>query len=330
MSVFLRSLLHPYLAPADDDGVMGGGSDTVTDLPDPDADPDADRGDALRDAKDEPLLETPQEGGDVDPEDPDADPKAKGKGKDSRIPLARHKDILAKEREQRQVIEQRLALYEKGREVSELGGEITKIEGQMLQMEHQYTKLLAEGELEKAAQLMSRIRQTERHIAETKADMKVAASVAQATEQARYNISLERIEEAYPELNPDDADSYDPDTMSEVAEFMQVYKQRGMTPTQALQKAVKRVLGSDTAKQTKALTVAPRVNEKDVAAERRKSGTARTLDATNRQPPSTARVGLDSDKAGGGVTARDVMKMSQDDFRKLPESVLSRMRGDTL
>ncbi len=38
---------------------------------------------------------------------------------------------------------------------------------------------------------------------------------------------------------------------------------------------------------------------------------------------------MDSDKMGT-LTAKDIMKMSQDDFAKIPEDVLSRMRGDEL
>jgi hypothetical protein len=39
---------------------------------------------------------------------------------------------------------------------------------------------------------------------------------------------------------------------------------------------------------------------------------------------------LDSDKAGGALTAKDVMKLSQDDFGKLSDEMLARMRGDEL
>ena len=42
-------------------------------------------------------------------------------------------------------------------------------------------------------------------------------------------------------------------------------------------------------------------------------------------------MGQDSDKLGGGaVTAKDAMKMSDEDFAKLDEKTLARMRGDEL
>ena len=46
------------------------------------------------------------------------------------------------------------------------------------------------------------------------------------------------------------------------------------------------------------------------------------------QVQAADKVGMDSDKAGGALTAKDVMKLSQEDFSKLPDDVLARMRGD--
>ena len=37
---------------------------------------------------------------------------------------------------------------------------------------------------------------------------------------------------------------------------------------------------------------------------------------------------MDSDKAGGGLSPKDVMSMSQEEFAKLTEDQLSRLRGD--
>jgi hypothetical protein len=70
------------------------------------------------------------------------------------------------------------------------------------------------------------------------------------------------------------------------------------------------------------------VDAADVAKERKKSAVAKTLDATNKTPANLGKAGMDSDKAGGSLSAKDVMKMSQDDFKKLPDDVLARMRGD--
>ena len=46
-------------------------------------------------------------------------------------------------------------------------------------------------------------------------------------------------------------------------------------------------------------------------------------------PASTGKVGINGDKAGGGVTtAADVIKMPYNDFIKLDENQLAVLRGD--
>lgn len=276
---------------------------------------------------------------DIDPENPDADAeeekteeKEEPKKKDSRIPLSRHKELLEKERAKRAELEQKLAQYQQGTQVAQLNENITAAEDNILKMEKEYAMLLADGEVEKATALMAKIRGLERQMSEAKSDMKIAAAEARATERARYNIALERIESAYPELNPD-KDEYDEELLSDVADLKASYEsRRNMTPTQALQKAVEKLLGSRTKSQEKALETTPRVSEKDVAKEkaeeRKKEGVKRTAEAVTKQPPSTAKVGLDSDKAGGALTAKDVTKLSQEDFAKLSDEMLARMRGD--
>lgn len=277
---------------------------------------------------------------DLDPEDPDTDPDAdtkakdKPKKKDDRIPLARHKEMLEKERTKRAELEQKLQQYQRGGEVAELNEGITKAEDKLMGLEKEYSKLLADGEVEKASALMSQIRNLERQVVEAKSDMKIAAAEARATERARYNIALERIEQAYPELNADHED-YDEELMQDIVDLKASYEdRRGLTPTDAMQKAVDKLLGTRTKAQQKAIDTTPRVTDKDVAAEvkdaRKKDAVKKTLDAVGKQPPNAAKVGLDSDKAGGSLTSKDVLKLSQDDFSKLSDEMLAQLRGDDL
>lgn len=327
MNPLLQKLLSRYMAPAGDDGSDTGGSGVI------------DRGDDFVPTEDEPAAKpTPKAADsddDIDPEDPDADPKdpdetpAEKKQREQRIPLSRHKDLLEKERSKRADLERQLAQFQKGTEVASLNQDITQAEESILAMEKQYNALLGEGELDKAAALMSKIRQAERSIGDAKNDMKIAAAEARATERARYNVALERIEAAYPQLNEDHGD-YDEALMEDVIDLKGAYERKGLTPTAAMQKAVDKLLGTSTKKQEAAIDTTPRVADKDVAAERKKDAVKKTLDAVGKTPPSTTKVGMDSDKAGGSLTAKDVMKLSQDDFKKLPDDVLARMRGDEL
>lgn len=255
----------------------------------------------------------------------DADPD-----KNKRIPLSRHKAILEREREQRTALETQLAQYQKGTEVAKTNESITEAENVVLAKETEYTKLLAEGKLNEAAKVMAEIRGIEREINDAKNDMRIQASEARAAERVRYSTALARIEGQYSVLN-EDHDDFDPEQAKEVLDLKAAYQSRGMTPTDALQKAVKILLGAQTAAQEKAVDVTPRVTEKDIAAERKKDAVDKTVKAVMKTPPSTTKVGLDSDKAGGGaMQAEQVIKLGQKEFATLNDETLSQLRGDTL
>lgn len=325
MSVLLKRILSPYMAPAGEadggGGMVDKGDDfipTGEDAPEPEPEAKA------------PVADAGTDDDDVDPEDPDADLKAEEtpKKKDQRIPLSRHKDILAKERDARAALEARLAQYEKGSEVAKVNEDITALENDIISKEKEYTRLLADGEIDKAAALMREIRIADRQITEAKSEMRVQASIAQTTEQVRYDAALERIEGAYDQLNPD-SDSFDKEVLAEVVEMKIFYERmRNLTPTKALQAAVKKILGQEDRSQEKATDIAPRVSKEDVAAARKKQAVSKNATAASKTPANFSKVGIDSDKAGGSLSPQDVMKMSQEDFKKLPDDVLARMRGD--
>ena len=342
MNPLLRKLLSRYMAPAGDDGSDTGGTG-AGDADDADDASGVDRGDDFVPTDDEPGTTPKAAGadgeGDVDPDSPDGEEKdkadeaekTKGKGKENRIPLSRHKDLLEKERAKRADLERQLASYQRGKEVASVNEDITKLEDKIMGLEKEYTKLMADGEVDKATEAMSKIRRMEREVSEQKSDLKIAAAEARATETARYSIVLERIEAAYPELN-EDHDDYDEEVASDVLDLKSAYQsRRGMTPAAALQAAVQKLLGKGTAVQKAAVDVTPRVPKEDPAAERKKKAVEKALDASKRTPPNASRLGQDSDKLGGGmVTAEDAMKMPDEDFLKLDEKTLARMRGDEL
>lgn len=285
---------------------------------------EADEAAAAKKAKGEPEAKT-EPAAKTEPEA--KDDKTDGKGKI--IPLDRHEKILAKERAQREDLERQLKNFQGQTKVADTNAELTKLESDVVELEKQYTKMISDGETAKAAELMGKIRRTERQINDTKTEWRVNAATAIATEQARYDIALERVEEAYPQLN-EDSPEFDADLMQDVADMKAMYQGRGDTATKALQKAVAKLLKPATTEQKAATEVTPRVNEEDVAGQRKKDAVAATADAVKRTPPNTAKVGQDSDKMGGGLNAKDVMKMPQDEFAKLSEEALSKMRGDTL
>ena len=257
----------------------------------------------------------------------DDDKKAK---KDTRIPLSRHKEILEREREARTALERQLAQFHHGDQIANVNEEITKLENSVLSLEKDYAQQLTDGDIDKATATMAKIRAAERNMAEAKSDMKIQAAESRAIERTRYVTALERIENAYPVLN-EDHDDFDKDLMSEVIDLKDAYQLKGLTPTLAMQKAVKMLVEPRTSRQEIATSSVPRVSAGDVAADRKKDAVSRTSAAVSKSPPSLKDVGKDSDKLGGGrVDANAVMNMSQKEFAALDEKTLAQMRGDTL
>lgn len=340
-SKLLKFLFAPFFMFADD--AAGGGGAAA-------AEPD--RGDTLADggvviddaAEAAAKADADAEVARIEAEKAAADEAAKGEGegegegtgedgkpkKDTRIPLNRHKELLEKERAARAAVEAELAKYQQGAQIAKVNETIDQTETKLVSMETTYTKLLADGELEKATAMMRDIRQLERTIGEQKNAMNVAAAEARAVERVRFDTVVERLEAAYPVLNPNDIDNYDPEQVRDVLDLKEVYEKRGATPSAALQQAVAKLFPAATSKQETATTVTPNASKEDVAAARKAAATAAGIAAAKGTPAATAQVGVDSDKLGGTLTAENAMKLSQADFAKLDEATLARIRGDQL
>ena len=269
---------------------------------------------------------------DAEAKDPDveADPAAKDDPKkDSRIPRVRHEAILAKARETADELRRENAALKARKDTAAINESVAATDEAIQAMETEYATLLTDGEIAKATAKMAEIRRAERDLSVSKTQVQISSAVAQATESARYTSALDRIEAAYPALNEDHED-FDAEKMNEVILMKNGYEAQGFTPTLAMQKAVLKEMGVVTAAQTKAVTVAPRVDPKDVAAARKKDAAGKAVDAVESTPPSTTKVGLDGDKLGGGLSAKAVMNMSQKEFAGLTDEQLARMRGDTV
>lgn len=260
----------------------------------------------------------------------DAEAAAKDKTKDTRIPAARHKEILDKEREKRTALETELAQYKQGKQIAEVNTEITEAETKLIKMEKDYSTLIADGKAAEGAALMTDIRRLERTINNKTAEMRETAATARAVEQTRYDTTCDRLEALYPALDTTHAD-FDKVKTGEVLELKEAYQLKGYTPSQALQKAVKLIMPPVTKAQESALNTEARVDTAKIEADRKAAAVKATADAVNKTPANAAKVGKEHDAAGGGaVTAKDAMKMPYADFVKLDENQLAVMRGDVL
>jgi hypothetical protein len=260
----------------------------------------------------------------------EADGKDKTKPKDTRLPLARHQEILDKERERRAAVETELAQYKQGGKIADVGAEITAAETSLVGLETAYAKHLVDGEHEKAAAVMTQIRRTERAIIEKSSAVREQAAEARAVERVRYDTTVERLETQFPQLNVEHED-FDKTKTGEVLELKEAFQSKGYTPSQALQKAVKLIMPPETKKQEAALETEARVDPKEVEKARKAAAADKTAAAIAATPANAAKAGKNSDAGGGGaVTAQDAMKMSYKDFSALDENTLARMRGDVI
>ena len=336
MPLFLRTMMTRVQAPAKDDDLPGGDYGDDFEPTGADADDAADGDDPAGgasgdDGADEPTSELREV-----VEDPEEAPAAGAKGtgtpktgKGKFIPVDRHEKLLKKERARREELEAQLQQSRAGQEVVKVNDSLEKIEDTLVTMEEKYNDLLAEGDTKGAAALMTQIRRKNAELNALAAQHRDAEVMARAVEKVRYDEALDRIEEAFPELDPD-ADEYDSEIFQDVVDLMQAGRARGLSPTKALQRAVQRVMGVDTAAQKRAVTATPRVNEDNVASRRRGDAVKRNIDAARRTPPATHRVGAGNDAAGGALTAKAVMQMDEDEFAKLSDKDLARLRGDIL
>ena len=336
MPLFLRTMMTRVQAPAKDDDLPGGDYGDDFEPTGADADDAADGDDSTGGASgDDGADESTSELREV-VEDPEEAPAAGAKGtgtpktgKWKFIPVDRHEKLLKKERARREELEAQLQQSRAGQEVVKVNDSLEKIEDTLVTMEEKYNDLLAEGDTKGAAALMTQIRRKNAELNALAAQHRDAEVMARAVEKVRYDEALDRIEEAFPELDPD-ADEYDSEIFQDVVDLMQAGRARGLSPTKALQRAVQRVMGVDTAAQKRAVTATPRVNEDNVASRRRGDAVKRNIDAARRTPPATHRVGAGNDAAGGALTAKAVMQMDEDEFAKLSDKDLARLRGDIL
>ena len=334
MSPLLQKILNRYQKQADDDGsdLPGGDADYGDDfIPTDDGAEDVpaakdDAGDESA-AADEDLRAAAEELEEGTEEAKKTGTPKSGKGKF--IPLDRHEKLLKKERARREELEAQLSQSRAGQQMAQANEDLSRVEDELVAMEAKYNDLLAEGDTQTAAQLMTQIRRKNAELNSITAAQRDAEVMARAVEKVRFDEALDRIEEAYPELDPD-SDEYDEDTYQDVYDLMMAGRQRGLSATKALQRAVARVMGAETTAQKRATTATPRVNENDVASRRRGEAVRRNLDAARRTPPATHRISANNDAAGGALTAKAVMSMSEDDFEKLSDKDLARLRGDVL
>lgn len=252
-------------------------------------------------------------------------PKPKDEG--ATIPKARFDSAVQKERERAETAERLLAEATKANNQIQRNADVTKLEADVSELREQEHKALIQGDSAKARELAAEADRLNRQIAIQQAgDMSVAAK-DQALESMRMELAIENIETNYPQLD-ENSEEFDQDITDDVLDKQRGYMDRErLSPSKALLKAVKYVMG----RQAAAVTNEPAKTGLSAASkgqDRKTAAVAKNLDAASRQPASTKPVGADSDKHGQTKDIPEASQMTFAEFSALPDATKSKMRGD--
>lgn len=259
-------------------------------------------------------------------EEPAAEDKDKGKGKKKQepmIPKSRYDSKAAENRSLKEKLAQIERQSQQQAKQQKTDEQQQSLETEIDALEDQYMEAIGKDEMDKAKDLRKQIRTKERQLFQSEIAENADVTTDRTREQIRLDMTIDTIEENYPQFNPD-SDDYDEAMVREVQELRVGFEATGRyTPTQALLRAIKYVLPASSPKEIE------KEAEKKPAAdeERKKAGLKKATAAAKKQPPKTTKVGDDSD-ALGAKKKIDVDKLSYDDLSKLPEATLKRLRGD--
>jgi hypothetical protein len=301
--------------PTDDQADVQKGAEDVATGKNPEGElPPGEKADEKQDDKQDDERERDDKGRFVKKDDED----------EPRIPKSRFDKQLAKEREQREAVERRAAELEEQLKANKATEDLAQAKEHLQKLIKERNAFLADGKLEQAEAKDLEILEFQSEAAAKQARAQANVAKEQAKEEMRYDAVVTRMEKDFPQINPD-AEEFDATVVREVQAVMTGFQQALRLPaSQALERAVKLVLGE------------PKTDEpgqkEDKSAEagmrRKAEAVERNTKVADKQPPKTDKVGVDHDKAGGGFTAKDVMKMTQDEFSKLSDEALAKMRGD--
>jgi hypothetical protein len=239
------------------------------------------------------------------------------------IPKERFDEAVKKERSEKEEAQRRLKEFEDREATRNISEDFAAAEAKVNELIQKHIDLIADGETKEAAAVFRQILAIKDEISERKAEIKAEQTKNASIQENKYASVVEKLEADYPQINPDAAE-YDAATVKRVRAYMAGLVQvERMNPSQALKEAVETLLGSP-AKAEKPNAA----KAEELGLRRKETAVKKAMDAKSKQPASSRDVGLDHDKTGGALDASAVMKMSWDEFVKLPDSKLAELRGD--
>ena len=282
-------------------------------LDDAGKDLDTDTGDKLDEGD-----ETPEERAEREKQEAE-----EAKKRNIRIPKARFDEAQAKARAREQALLEEIDRLKGGQQASATQKAVSDMKSKIDELQDKYEDLILDGKKDEARKIRKQVDAMRENLVEYQTSVKSDAARKAAVDELSYNAQLAGLEAKYPALNPEHED-FDEDQTNEVATLLNAFVKSGVKRADALSKAVKYVLGNPPEQK---VSDAGKV----LAEQRAKTAREKAAEADKKQPPNSAKVGLDSDKAGkGGEQGIDVMRLSQDKFSKLDEETKAKLRGDEL
>jgi len=227
-----------------------------------------------------------------------------------RIPKHRFDEV----NERRKAAEQRLAELEKQ---SQSEGNEPKIDFDFEAKEEAYMDAVLDGEKDKAKQIRNEIRQAEQQLYRQEVEQ-YSSSTREATKtELKLQETVDQLQTDYPVFDGQ-SDQYDENLTAEALDLFEGFKGRGYDPVTAMQRATRYVVRANGLDQP-AETEQPKGLEAGQH-QATKEQAAKKAEKAAKQPPQPSSRTTDE--------SRDVMNLTEEDFDKLSEADLRRLRGD--
>src|SRR4249920_2458903 len=179
-----------------------------------------DRGDELqellKDTEPEPEKEKEPE---PEPEKVEAKKEEPKEPKEPSIPKSRFDEAVKKERTEKEALEKRVQEYEERDAQTQVADDFAEAQKMVKDMIKQHTAYLADGELDKASDLMEKILGLNQAIQDRRTDIKTQATKYAAKEEVQYDSLVARLEVDHPLLTPD-SDEYDKNVVENIQAMM--------------------------------------------------------------------------------------------------------------
>jgi hypothetical protein len=237
------------------------------------------------------------------------------------VPKGRLDEALHKARQREEELQRRLTAAEERKKSETVTADVSAMEQELDELDAKYAELLLEGELEKASSVRKQWRQKQNDMFDIRLEQRSTLASKQAIESMRFDRQLAEYEVKFPVINPD-SELFSEEVATEVADLMSAFEAKGWNPVAALNKAVKYVIREEAS----AAGIDPEV----VRAKRSVTARKKVADVARRSPPDITGQGRDTDKVGTGDGLPNVTKMTPEQFAKLSDAQLRKLRGDTL